>query len=241
LSEQRFVSNEEYMERWEAAAPTPVHTEMTPEEIAKVQGTRNSDEHPADLYDAEMDLNDPALLAAIDEYAKNVSDAKPSGETEETLARLKEESDNAAEEYQWVTPEEYKNAPGERIGRVMHSSVFISKLRKSGIKCWYRKHPHKDKVTLVAQVGELPPQVACWVQLGFMTELSIMSFDSHGVPLAEKFRGWRTCLLQLILHGIISQAKAEEVFGVPPVTPAFHRYNSTLQRFRNAGSKLAGK
>ena len=236
-----FVSNEEYMQRWEAAAPSPVHTEMTPEEIKKSQGTRLSDEHPATLYDAEMDLTDPALLAAIDEYAKNISDAKPSAQAEEELARQKELAADQAKEYQWVTPEEYKNAPGERIGRIMHSIVFISKLRKAGVKCWYRKHPHKDKITLVVQVGVLPPQVACWVQLGFMTELSIMNFDDHGVPLAERFRGWRTCLLQLIIKGIITQAKAEEVFGVPPVTPAFHRYNSTLQQFRNAGSSLEVK
>ena len=71
-----------------------------------------------------------------------------------------------------------------------------------------------------------------------MPELSIMNFDDHGVPLAEKNRGWRTCLLQLILHSHISQKKADEVFGKPKNTPAFHRYNSTLQSFRNQGGRL---
>jgi hypothetical protein len=82
------------------------------------------------------------------------------------------------------------------------------------------------------------PEVGCWVQLGFAPELSIMDFDEHGIPLAEKFRGWRTCLLQLILKSAITEAKADEVFGKPKTTEAFHRYNATLQSFRNAGGRL---
>lgn len=65
----------------------------------------------------------------------------------------------------------------------------------------------------------------------------MMRFDEHGVPLAEKYRGWRTPLLQLILKGVISQKKAEEAFGKPPTTPAFHRYNALLQSYRNNGNR----
>lgn len=225
------------MERWEKAAPEAVQTKMTPEEIAKVQGTRAQEANPWETYDAEIDFNDPALLEAVKEYEQRVSDAEASSQTKEELARVREASMTAAEEYQWVKPEEYQNA-GDRIGRVMHSDVFISKLREAGVKCWFRHHPQPRKITLVVQVNNEIPKVACWVQLGFMTELSVMKFDDHGVPLDEKYRGWRTCLLQLILHGIISQTTAEEIFGKPPVTPAFHRYNATLQRFRSSGSKL---
>jgi hypothetical protein len=234
---ERFISNEEYMERWEKAAPEAVHTEMTPDEIAKTQGTRAKEENPWESYDTELDINDPVLLAAIHEYEQRVSDAEASPQTKEELARLREGAMKAAEEYQWVTPEEYKNA-GERIGRIMHSDVFISKLRGAGVKCWYRQHPQPRKITLVVQVNNETPKVGCWVQHGFMPELSVMKFDDHGVPLDEKYRGWRTCLLQLILHGIITQATAEEIFGKAPVTPAFHRYDATLQRFRSSGSKL---
>jgi hypothetical protein len=236
MSEQ-FISNDEYMERWEKSAPTAVATEMTPEEIAKVQGTRAQTANPWETYDTEIDINDPVLLEAIHEYEQRVSDAEASSQTKEELARTREASMAAAEEYQWVKPEEYRNA-GERIGRIMHSDVFIKKLRDAGVKCWYRKHPQPRKITLIVQVNNETPSVGCWVQLGFMPELSVMKFDDHGVPLDEKYRGWRTCLLQLILHGIITQEIAEDVFGKPPVTPAFHRYNATLQRFRSSGSKL---
>jgi len=230
-------TNEEYFQRWEDSAPRPVNT-MTGEEIKKAQGTRLSESAPWETYDGEFENDDPALLAAMAEYANRVSDAEASSQTKDELARLKEGAAEQAKEYQWVTPEEYKNA-GDRIGRIMHNVVFINLLRKAGVKCWYRAHPQPGKITLIVQRGELPAEVGCWCQAGFAPELSIMRFDDHGVPLDEKYRGWRTCLLQLILKSVISQKKAEEFFGVPPMTPAFHRYNATLQHFRNNDSRLA--
>lgn len=237
MSEHRFVSNDEYMERWENAAPTPVNT-MTEEEIKKAQGTRNNEAAPWETYDSEFGNDDPALLEAMAEYAQNVHQGEASSQTQEELARLKEGADAQAKEYQWLSPEEYKNE-GDRIGHIMHSVVFLNKLRQAGVKCWYRAHPQAGKITLIVQRAELPAEVGCWCQLGYAPELSVMRFDEHGVPLAEKYRGWRTCLLQLILKGIIKQKKAEEVFGVAPVTPAFHRYNATLQQFRNQDSRLS--
>jgi hypothetical protein len=229
------VSNEEYMQRWEDAAPEAAHF-VTEEDVKRMHEAREN--APRKSYDAELTPEeDPALVEAMAEYASRVSDAEASSQTKEELARLKESSDNAAAEYQWLSPEEYKNE-GDRIGRIMHSVVFLNKLREAGIKCWYRAHPQAGKVTLIIQRAGLPPEVGCWCQIGFAPELSIMRFDEHGVPLAEKYRGWRTPLLQLILKGIISEQKAVEIFGKPATTKAFHRYNSTLQRFRNAGSRL---
>jgi hypothetical protein len=120
----------------------------------------------------------------------------------------------------------------------MHSAVFINKLRGAGVKCWYRDHPQPGKMTLIVQVGDMKPEVGCWVQIGFMPELSVMRFDEHGIPTTEKYRGWRTALLQLILKSVIMERKANEVFGKPAVTPAFHRYNWTLKQFRNNGNRL---
>jgi hypothetical protein len=230
-------SNEEYMQRWEDAAPEAAHF-VTEDDVKRMHEARENADHSAKAYDKELTPDeDPALLEAMAEYASRVSDAEASSQTKDELARVKQASDEAAKEYQWLSPEEYKNE-GDRIGRIMHSVVFLNKLREAGVKCWYRTHPQQGKVTLVVQRAALPPEVGCWCQIGFAPELSIMRFDDHGVPLAEKYRGWRTCLLQLILKGVISEAKAVEVFGKPSTTKAFHRYNSTLQRFRNAGSRL---
>ena len=219
-------TNEEYFQRWEESAPTAVAGEPA----VAVRSTKT--------YDEELTPEqDPALLEAMAEYAMNVSDADGSSQTKDELARLKQSSEEAAREYQWLTPEEYRNE-GDRIGRIMHNVIFINNLRKAGVKCWYRDHPQPGKITLVVQRKELPAEVGCWCQIGFAPELSIMRFDEHGVPTTEKYRGWRTPLLQLILKGIITEKKAEEFFGKAPVTPAFARYNATLQHFRNQGSRL---
>ena len=233
------VSNEEYYQRWEDAAPTPVDS-MTPEEIRTAQ-SRPLQDKPWETYDDEMlgDLaDDTALNQAISEYASRVHDAAPTQQTQEELCRLSENNAATAQEYQWVTPEEYANE-GDRVGIPMHMCQFISLLQETGINCWYRRHLQPGKTTLIIQRKTLPPEVGCWVQSGWSPELSVMRFDEHGIPTYEKFRGWRTALLQIILKGIISEEKAIEVFGKPPVTKAFHRYNSTLQQFRNAGSRLS--
>lgn len=229
-------TNEEYLQRWEDSAPTAVDSHPSAEQIAEMQ--KPTENGWWESYDSEMTPEeDPALIEAMAEYAGRVSDAKPTNQTLEELARLKEASDEQVKEYQWLTPEEYKNEK-ERIGRIMHAIVFLNLLKKAGVNCWYRSHPQAGKVTLVIQRLNLEPEVGCWCQLGFAPELSVMRFDEHGVPLAEKYRGWRTCLLQLILKGAISQQKAEEVFGKASTTPAFHRYNATLQTFRNQGNRL---
>jgi hypothetical protein len=222
-------TNEEYFDRWEQAAPEAVDSG----EIAVAKRSTKT-------YDEELtpEETDPEMIQAMADYASRVSDAEASNQTKEELCRLKEGSAEQAKEYQWLTPEEYKNE-GDRVGRIMHSVVFLNKLQKAGVNCWYRTHPQKGKVTLFVQRLALEPEVGCWCQLGFAPELSVMRFDDHGVPLAEKYRGWRTSLLQLILKGIISEKKANEIFGKPSTTPAFHRYNSTLQSFRNQGNRLA--
>jgi len=219
-------TNEEYFQRWEESAPIGVAGEPA----VAVRSTKT--------YDEELTPEqDSALLEAMAEYASRVSDAEGSSETKDELARLKQGADEQAREYQWLTPEEYRNE-GDRVGHIMHNVVFLNNLRKAGVKCWYRAHPQAGKITLVVQRQELPAEVGCWCQAGFAPELSIMRFDEHGVPTTEKYRGWRTPLLQLILKGIISEKKAVEFFGKVPVTPAFARYNATLQNFRNAGSRL---
>ena len=90
------VSNQEYMERWEQAAPKPVDS-------GEVQIARRSTKS----YDEELTPveTDPALIEAMAEYASRVSDAEASSQTKEELARLKEGSAEQAKQYQWLTPE----------------------------------------------------------------------------------------------------------------------------------------
>jgi hypothetical protein len=197
------------------------------------QGTRLEETAPWLTYEKEMQQSlSKELEEEVAEYAKHHYDeAQSSNQTKEELHKQREINQEAVKEYQWATPQEYEDAI-QRIGRVMHHAVFINKLRDIGITCWYCQHPHIQKAVLWVQRGRRKPEMACWVQQGFMQELSILRFDDKGVPLDERRRGWRTCLLQLILKGIITEDKAVEVFGHPKTTRAFSRYNSTLFEWR---------
>lgn len=214
--------------------------EPTVQEIQATQGTRLQEQAPWDSYDTEMTPKmSPELAQQVAAYSEQrYKDAPQSSESQEVLAENREINEGIAKQYQWLNPSDYADVEA-RIGRVMSHADLITKLRQAGVTCFYREHPHKDKLTLLylPQSGK-ELEVACWAQFGQMPELSIMNFDQYGAPLAERRRGWRTCLLQIILKGIITEDKANEVFGKPGQTKAFDRYNSLLQAYRNAGSSL---
>jgi hypothetical protein len=220
------------MERWEAAAPKAVNTNPNPERIKQMQGTRNKDDAPWETYMSEQTLT-PEMEAAVAAYAENVHDDS-SNQTKEELARWPEGNQEVAKEYQWCTPEEYADIQ-MRFGRIMSHDQLITKLRdECKLKVFYRQHPHADKLTLLYSdsMGCRKPEVACWVQRGWMPEYTVMGFDDHGVPLAEKYRGWRTVLLQMILKGIVTVEVAHKVFGEANL-PCAERYNSILHAWKN--------
>lgn len=206
----------------------------------KLTGThQNQDINPWDAYAAEMiEKLDPNMEAAIAAYAEHMyEEDATSAQNKEELARQREINQEVAKEYQWLTPDEYADVEA-RVGIPMNHAELISLLRKAGIQCYYRAHVHPDKVSLLVVDKQGQFDNACWATYGYMPELSMMNFDHHGAPLAERRRGWRTVLLQLILKGYLTEEKANKVFGKPDVTPQYHRYNSILQSFRNAGSSL---
>lgn len=229
-------TNAEYFERWENSGPKLIEEVMPLEEAQKLRSTSQNETPPWETY--QTGQNDPALDAAIAEYAQRVSDAKASSQTQEELCRQQEAADTQSREYRWLDEGEYKKE-SERIGRVMHHVTFLNTLREAGVKCWYRTHPQEGKITLVVQRGDLKPEVGCWVQIGYAPELSVMRFDEHGIPTTEKYRGWRTATLQLILKGLLTEEQSDKYFGLAPTTRAFARYNRTLQQFRNQGGRLS--
>jgi hypothetical protein len=207
---------------------------LTPEQVQASQGTRLDTENPWDSYGDEMKVQTtPELEAAIEEYSRHVYE-KSSNQTKEELARQQEMSYDAADEYRWCTKEEYADIEA-RMGKIIHSSELINRLRNElKLKCWYREHPHKDKLTLMVlrDKNGAEPEVACWVKNGWMPEYTVMGFDDRGVPLAEKYRGWRTAILQLILKQFTTEEKAHQVFGAADRCCA-GKYNSILYGIRN--------
>jgi len=201
--------------------------ELSQQDIQRAQGTRLSEAAPWQTYADSLDEDlDPALEAAVAEYAAREVHQVTDSQTAEELARLREENTAAAQEYAWLSPDEYADQ-GARIGRIIHSSEFIEILiNQCGLTAMYRPHPQPKKLTLLVDTshGQALPEVACWVQAGFMPEFSCCRFDQHGVILDEKFRGWRTCLMQMVLKRMLTQEQVEQVFG-PATGPASERFN----------------
>jgi len=174
----------------------------------------------------------PEMEAAIAEYAKNRYEGKSSSQNEEELARWKEGNSEIAKEYQWVKPEEYADEAA-RVGRVMSHEEFIRILRnKLHLTCFYREMNHPQKIALWATKREgLVPESVGWVKRGLTTELSIMRFDDHGVPVDEKFRGWRSVLMNLVMKGFLKEHDVRKVFGRAKGSCS-EKYNSFMQQFR---------
>jgi hypothetical protein len=63
-------------------------------------------------------------------------------------------------------------------------------------------------------------------------EWSVMHFNQWNVPIAEKYRGWRTALLQMILKNIITEEEVERAFGPVVLNPASELYRQQLQSHR---------
>ena len=208
------------------------------EALATGQGTRLSEKAPWETYASELDLRmSPELEAAVDEYAeRRYEDGESSNQNKEELHRQRENNQEIAKEYQWLSEEEYKDH-GPRIGKLMSHADLITKLRKAGIRCHYRQHLHDDKATLyVIHQGE--EKFAAWVQInGLMPEYEFVNFDDKGVVVNTRRRGWRTVLLQMILKGFITEELAQKVFG-PAQGPASNRYNATLYAIRNREAKV---
>jgi len=206
-------------------------SEMSLEEIMKLQGTRKSEIPPWLSYAASMtEKLDPELEEEIKVYSEHVHQ-EGSNQDKEELHRQKEINREVSKEYQFLKPEEYENEDA-RKGKILHSSELITIFRtKCNLKCWYREHPQPDKLALIVQKDNEESEVGCWVQKGYMWEYSYVIFDDHDLPLQERNRGWRTVLLQLIIKGYLTKDLVEKVFGFA-TGPASKRYNTILYGFQ---------
>lgn len=53
------------------------------------------------------------------------------------------------------------------------------------------------------------------LQVPLSPEWSVLRFDEFDVPVNEKYHGWRTALLSLIVNRVITRKQAEQAFGKP--------------------------
>lgn len=69
------------------------------------------------------------------------------------------------------------------------------------------------------------------LQEGAGPEWSVMRFNEHGVGYKEKYRGWRTAMLVLMVAEILTEAEVDRAFGAP-IGEASSFYRQQLQVWR---------
>lgn len=85
---------------------------------------------------------------------------------------------------------------------------------------------------LAAREGRLVQRTITSLQEPYGPEWSVMRFNSHGVATKEKFRGWRTAMLALIIADVLTEEEVDRAFG-PPIGEAGAWYRSQLQAWRH--------
>jgi len=161
-----------------------------------------------------------------------------SAQNEETLAELREQNFNSAgkgklSDSEWIKANAYR-----RKGKVMHHLTFINKLRAAGLKCWYNTEAWQGIVGLRAirkGYEQLGVQFVCGVKVGYTTEYDIFHYDQYGVELNRKYIGWRSCLIQLIARGYITETQANQIFGKPQLCEASELYRKVMWQIRAGG------
>lgn len=147
-----------------------------------------------------------------------------------------------------------------RMVRIMHPHHFIRLLNRAGIRAsldepiegapryeriwlnsWIATMKLKGADGVVRNVSSGRVGVNAWLygeaktvttlQYPYGPEWSIMRFDDYNVPTQEKFRGWRTALLALIVCGVLTEDEAHRAFG-KPTGIASHFYREQLQQHR---------
>jgi hypothetical protein len=142
--------------------------------------------------------------------------------------------------YKMDNQEELLNEQARKVNPI-RTRDFIEKLRAAGVKCYTIDNgfPPATVALWSFRPGTDHVVPVCYLQTPAMYEWSVLRLDHRGLPNGEAFRGWRTVEVQLIEKGIISEAKANEIFGHPTDGVASRRFRRSLYWYRNRRERLS--
>lgn len=167
----------------------------------------------------------------------DVCAASPELSVEEHILRMREENFASAQarHARGESPEAYLNSKA-RIGQTMQCSDFLYKLSK---KCptlvvtqgYVSETGHLEDADLMLYRA-VPFCSVGFIQRGLLPEFSIFAFGRMGERTHEEQRGWRTILLRCIQLGMISEERADKVFG-KCLSEAGEVYRKAVYNWRN--------
>jgi hypothetical protein len=129
------------------------------------------------------------------------------------------------------TPSFYVWMPDDKTGQLKE----FKKERSNG-RLWLHDYAIAGRVGVSAWVkGER--KMVTTLQYPYGPEWSLMRFDDFDVPISERYRGWRTAMLSLILAGVLTEEEVDKAFGKPALgdVSLIYRQNLYYNRQRKAG------
>jgi hypothetical protein len=153
----------------------------------------------------------------------------------EEFQKHREVSETLALDYKLEDQDELVNKQA-RMVNPMSTTQFVQKLRAAGIKCFtvYNGFPPQT-----VALWCLPPKqnararYICYMQIPAMYEWSVLRTDQYGKPDGERFRGWRTVIVQLVEKEILTEMQADKIFGEASHNHIYRRYHRSLFEARN--------
>ncbi|VVB52832.1 Uncharacterised protein [uncultured archaeon] len=153
---------------------------------------------------------------------------------QEALLSDRETSEIMARQYKMEDQELLLNEVARKVNPI-RTRDFVDKLRRYGVKCYTIDNgfPPATVALWAFKPGTDHVVPVCYLQVPAMYEWSVLRLDKRGLPSGEAFRGWRTVESQLVEKGVISEARANEIFGRPVDGEVSRRFRRNMHWFRN--------
>lgn len=153
---------------------------------------------------------------------------------QEAILADREVSEKMTRRYRMEDQELLLNEIARKVNPI-RTRDFVSKIRRAGVKCYTIDNgfPPSTVALWAFKPGTDHVVPVCYLQVPAMYEWSVLRLDKRGLPSGEAYRGWRTVESELIKKGIVSEARANEIFGKVVDGPVSRRFRRDMFWFRN--------
>ena len=199
-------------------------TDDLADDVACVSGRAGTPEQ-------QMRYDDPAV-EEMEKRAREAADYMAHHcptEIDEATKQAREDNMNAVRKYRFTHQEDYVDwVPG----RILWLGDFLSMLQQIRPDAFYAEYAIQGRRGIGFIINGKPEYSGVSIGNGNCPEWSQLRVDARGLPLSEKYRGWRTVLLALIKRDIITVEQCDAVFG-KPTGPRSRPWYRTLFSIRN--------
>ena len=188
---------------------------------------------PSSGFDEEplfTDL-DPELEKRVSEAEDRAKNAKISEAIQEATAEARSENIDAGRKYRFRFQDDYDETKWTK-GTVLWMGDFLCKLQTIRPDFFFAEYSYMGLRGLGCVVNGQPEYTGTACHEGQMPEWSLLKIDARGLPVRERYRGWRTVLLNLIKRGYITVEQSNSAFG-EPIGPRAKPWLRGLYEIRN--------